>query len=273
MENKRLKVACVQMVSGIDFQENLEVAARLIAQAKDRDAQLIVLPEFFALMGKNEKDKLAYIEPHGSGPFQDFLHEQTKKNKLWIVGGTHAIDSGVINKPFSRCYVYRPTGEVETWYDKIHLFDVAVDDNTKTYKESKYASPGASIKSFKIGAFHIGLAVCYDLRFPELFRQLTYSGCNTFVLPAAFTATTGKAHWEILLKARAIENQTYMLASAQAGNHQNGRKTWGHTCVVSPWGETLSEMSQGQGVIEYQLNLDELEKVRNEFPVLTHTRL
>lgn len=271
--NEQLNVACIQMVSSTDVSQNLQVAEQLITQAKDKESDLVVLPEFFAIMGETENAKLALVEKHGKGKVQDFIKQQAKKHQLWVVGGTHAIDSGIKEKPYSRAYVYSPEGKVETWYDKIHLFDVTVDDNTRSYCESRHASPGDLVKSFQIGKFKIGIAVCYDLRFPELFRLLTQQGCNAFVVPAAFTAKTGKAHWDVLLKARAIENQAFLLASAQGGVHANGRETWGNSCIISPWGDIMAAHQTGTGIVQQLIEFKQVEKIRNEFPVLTHTRL
>ena len=273
IEKNQLTVAAVQMVSGIDFHENLVEAERLLNIASRKGAQIVVLPEYFAIMGKKETDKLKLLEKHGDGPLQDFLRRMALELKIWIIGGTHAIASEDPQRPLSRCYVFDPQGECVCWYDKIHLFDVTVQDSTKNYCESKYATPGDTPVSFDTPWGKAGLAVCYDLRFPEMFRQLVKQNIRLLFLPAAFTAQTGRAHWDILLKARAIENQIYLVASAQGGKHQNGRETYGHSIIISPWGETLDCLPEGAGVVVSTLNFDSQEKIRNEFPVLQHTRL
>jgi len=269
----QVKVAAIQMVSGTDFFQNLKDAELLIMQASNSGAKLVVLPEYFAIMGQTEKGKLALAEPHGQGQLQSFLARMAKDHQVWIVGGSHAIKSSEENRPLSRCYVFNPEGKAVAWYDKIHLFDVTVDDNTKTYRESKHSQPGNLVSCVDTPFGQLGLSICYDLRFPEQFRQMAELGMEILAVPAAFTATTGAAHWQVLLQARAIENQIYVIAAAQGGQHQNGRQTWGHSVIISPWGEILAELGTGEGVLTAELDLKYLQKIRREFPVLTHRRL
>ncbi len=273
-QNKQeLKLAVVQMVSGSCFQTNVKKAEDFIIQAANNEAQMVVLPEYFALMGNKEKDKLKYQENHLSGEVQNRLSDLASKHNIWIVAGTFPIRSEVEKRPFGRCYVYDNLGKVVAWYDKIHLFDVMVDDSQGSYCESSYTMPGERPVYFDSPWGKMGLAVCYDLRFPELFRQLEEQGCRLFILPAAFTFETGKLHWEHLIKVRAIENLCYFVASAQGGQHQNGRETWGHSCIVSPWGKTLTELEKGEGIAYSLVNFSEQAQLRREFPVLQHKKL
>jgi len=273
MNPKHLKIAAIQMVSTTRFDDNLEMAKSLIVEASKQGASLVVLPEYFALMGLRESDKFEYVEKHNSGSMQSMLKELTKQLNIWIVAGTHPIESDDVKRPYGRCYVFNNSGEVVTWYDKIHLFDVNIDDQKKNYCESKYSMPGDAVVSFESPWGKIGLAVCYDLRFPELFRRLLEMDCKIFLLPAAFTFKTGEAHWEILIKARAVENLCYFVTSAQGGLHENGRETWGHSMIVSPWGTVLAELSSGSGYILSDIDLQEQSKIRKEFPVLSHKKL
>ncbi|TQV86665.1 carbon-nitrogen hydrolase family protein [Aliikangiella coralliicola] len=268
-----VKVSAVQMVSATDLPTNLETAARLIGEAVRQGADIIVLPEYFAIMAENEAARVNCTEIHGAGPVQDFLSEQALRWKVWIIGGTHPVVSQINGRPFGRCYVINPKGEKVAWYDKIHLFDVSVDDQQKNYAESEYCFPGDSVCVFETPWGKAGLAVCYDLRFPELFRQLSELGADLIFIPAAFTYVTGKAHWLTLLKARAIENLSVVVASAQGGKHQNGRETWGHSCIISSWGEVLTQLNDGDGVVVADIDLIQHQKIRNEFPVLSHRRL
>ncbi len=267
------KLAVVQMVSSANFQENIDTARSLIIDASNNGADMVVLPEYFALMGFKEKDKLVYQEEHLKGPVQDLFCQLAIEYKLWIVAGTFPIQSEDNNRPYGRCYVFNHLGEVVTWYDKIHLFDVQVDDAQGSYCESRYTKAGSERVCFDSPWGKIGLAVCYDLRFPELFRQLEADGCRLFILPAAFTYQTGQLHWETLIKARAIENLCYFAASAQGGVHQNGRETWGHSCIVSPWGEDLAQIRQGESIAYANIDSQSQTQLRKEFPVLEHKKL
>jgi len=261
------------MVSSANFLENLQQAENFIMSAASDGVNIIVLPEYFALMGLKETDKLEFVEDHLDGKIQSQLSHLAKRLNLWIISGTHPIRSEESGRPYGRCYVFDSQGKVVTWYDKIHLFDVNVGDNKGRYSESKYTKAGEKVVSFETPWGRVGLAVCYDLRFPELFRQLSDSGCEIVVLPAAFTRKTGEAHWDILIKARAVENLCYFIASAQGGLHENGRETWGHSMIVSPWGEVLGELSTGSGFVTATLDRQKLLDIRKEFPVLAHKKL
>ncbi len=273
MPDTDLKIAALQMISSADFDKNLNQASQLITQAASDGARLVVLPEYFALMGIKEQDKFEYVEKHQDGPLQLMLSQLAKQLKLWIVAGTHPIESDESMRPFGRCYVFDSQGEVVSWYDKIHLFDVMVGDEQGSYCESKYTRPGQQVVNFDSPWGKIGLAVCYDLRFPELFRKHSEQGCEILIMPAAFTYKTGKAHWEVLIKARAIENLCYFVASAQGGQHENGRQTWGHSCIVSPWGEVIDELAFGEGYVLANLDREKQAVLRKEFPVLSHKKL
>ena len=273
MPDTNLKIAAVQMVSTANFDENLRRAEQLIVDAANDGAKLVVLPEYFALMGIKEEDKFEHVEKHKQGPLQSMLAKLARKRQIWIIAGTHPIESDELMRPFGRCYVFDQQGEVVCWYDKIHLFDVMVGDNQGSYCESKYTKAGEDIVSFDTPWGRIGLAVCYDLRFPELFRSHSEQGCEILIMPAAFTYKTGKQHWDVLIKARAIENLCYFVASAQGGKHQNGRETWGHSCVVSPWGDMIDKLSSGEGVVSVSLNREKQAILRKEFPVLSHKKL
>ncbi|MDQ7050051.1 MAG: carbon-nitrogen hydrolase family protein [Enterobacterales bacterium] len=267
------KLAVIQMVSSAQFQDNLDTAKSLIIEASNNGADMVVLPEYFAFMGFKEKDKLVYQEVHLTGPVQELLCQLAIKYKLWIVAGTFPIQSEDQARPFGRCYVFNDLGKVVTWYDKIHLFDVQVDDAQGSYCESRFTKAGSERVYFDSPWGKIGLAVCYDLRFPELFRQLEADGCTLFIMPAAFTYQTGQLHWDSLIKARAIENLCYFAASAQGGLHQNGRETWGHSCIVSPWGKDLAQAQQGESIAYASIDSHAQAQLRKEFPVLQHKKL
>ena len=266
-------VAAVQMVSGPDVAENLRVAARLIAKAAAQGARLVVLPENFALMGRDEHDKLAVAEEDGRGPIQEFLAEQARRHQLWLVGGTVPLRGQEAARVRSACMLYSEQGERIARYDKIHLFDVEVAEG-EAYRESATLEPGPSeplVVETPLG--RLGLAICYDLRFPELFRAMAGQGMQILALPSAFTAVTGAAHWDVLVRARAIENQCYVIAAGQGGHHASGRDTFGHSMVVEPWGSVLAVHADGEGVATASVDLSHLARVRERFPVLTHRRL
>lgn len=267
-------VAAIQMASGPNVDANLHEAARLIGQAKNAGAKLVVLPENFAIMGIDEKDKVAIREVEGAGPIQSFLVEQTKKHDVWIIGGTVPLECADPNKILAACLVYDNNGKCVARYDKIHLFDVDLVDQGESYNESEtieYGKPVLKVIDTPFGK--IGLAVCYDLRFPEIFRGLLDLGAQIVVLPAAFTDTTGRAHWESLLRARAIENLIYVVASAQGGYHINGRATYGDSMIVDPWGTILHRIHTGPGLAIAEINLEYLESRRKTFPCIQHRRL
>jgi predicted amidohydrolase len=255
------RVAGIQMTSGFDIKENLLIAKKLIQQAISEGAGLIVLPEMFAMMGVDQMDKVKHRETLGRGPVQDFLQEQAAKHKIWLVGGTLPLTSENENKVNA------------ARYDKIHLFDVTLNGKTESYSESQTTEPGNQIAVVETPFGKLGLAVCYDLRFPEMFRLMHDHGVEIIALPAAFTYITGAAHWETLVRARAIENLVYIIASGQTGTHTNGRKTFGHSMIVNPWGEIKATLSQGIGVVVADVHLDYLRQLRDEFPALDHRRM
>ena len=264
-------IAAIQMVSGPQVAENLAAAAERLAQAADRGAQLAVLPENFALMGRQESDKLAVREAEGAGPIQDFLAEQAARHRLWLVGGTIPLHApGEEHRVRAACLLYDEHGQRVARYDKVHLFDVQVVGSAERYAESATIAPGNRYVVVDTPWGRLGLAVCYDLRFPEQFRALADQGMEILALPAAFTAATGAAHWEILLRARAIENQCYVIAAAQGGVHANGRETFGDSLVIDPWGLILDRLAWGPGVALARMDRGFLEEIRQQFPALAH---
>ncbi|PJJ21515.1 nitrilase [Janthinobacterium sp. OK676] len=259
-------VAAVQMISSPSVEDNLATARRLVAQAAAGGAQLVVLPEYWAIMGKQETDKLAHAEQPGSGPIQDGMAQMARQHGIWLIGGTLPLISGEAGKVLNTTLVYDPQGEPAGRYDKIHLFGFT--RGTESYNESRTIVPGAQVRSIETPFGRVGLSICYDLRFPELYRAM--GDCALIVVPAAFTHTTGSAHWEVLLRARAIENQCYVLASAQGGLHPNGRRTWGHSMLIDPWGEVIAVLPEGEGVVSGEIDLVFLAGVRESLPALTH---
>lgn len=266
------QLAAVQMASGPRVPDNLAEAGRLIAAAAAAGARLVVLPENFALMPLNDADRLTAVEKDGSGPIQDFLSAQAKQHRLWIVGGTIPLAANDPGKVRAACLVFNDRGERVARYDKIHLFDVQLD-NGETYRESSRFEPGDEIVAVETPYGKLGLAVCYDLRFPELFRRLQEQGAEIFAVPAAFTAHTGKAHWEVLVRARAIENLVYVIAAAQDGRHVNGRETHGDSMIVNPWGEILARLTHGTGHAMAECDRVRLQEVRRNLPSIHHRRL
>ncbi len=266
-------IAAVQMASGPNREANLLEAERLIAKAAEAGAQLIVLPENFALMGRGESDKVAIREIEGQGPIQDFLSCQAARHRVWLVAGTIPLAARVEGKVRASCLLFNDQGQQVARYDKIHLFDVQVVDSAESYTESKSIEPGDELVVVDTPFGRLGLAVCYDLRFPEQFRSMLDQGMEIIALPAAFTAITGKAHWEPLLRARAIENLCYAVASAQGGFHASGRETHGHSMVIDPWGSVIEQLPTGPGVVLGQLDRDRLEGIRRQFPAIDHRQL
>ena len=267
------KIAAIQMASGPNVSANLIEASRLIDMAVMAGARMVVLPENFALMGMTEQDKIDFREQEGNGPVQEFLGKQAVRHGLWIVGGTVSLETGVADKVRAVCLVYDSTGKQVARYDKIHLFDVALKESGEEYNESATIEPGQDLVVLDTPFGRMGLAVCYDLRFPELFRNLVGQGAELIALPAAFTAITGKAHWEVLVRARAIENLCYMIASAQGGYHINGRQTHGDSMIVDPWGKVLDHLSSGSGIVVADIDCNQLQNRRRTFPALEHRRL
>lgn len=270
-----MKIAALQTVSTPDLPRNLEVAARLIAQAARDGAALVALPEYFCLMGLRDEDKLDHAEVPGQGPIQDFLAAQAKAHGLWLIGGTLPLQGADPAHVRNACCVYAPDGTQAARYDKIHLF--CYDNGRERYDEARVLEPGSTPVALQVGPLRVGLSVCYDLRFPELYRQLSFAPdalpCDLFSVPAAFTYTTGRAHWELLLRARAVENQCYVLAPAQGGVHENGRRTWGHSMIVDPWGDVLAVRPEGEGVVLADVDPQRIAAVRRQLPALDHRRL
>jgi len=266
------RVAAIQMTSTSDVKTNLEQAAELIAYAAKQNAKLAVLPENFVLMGKNETDKLNIKETFGTGPIQTFLAEQAKKHNIWIVGGSIPIAATQPDKVYNTCLVYNDQGQCIARYDKIHLFDVQVSD-TETYLESQVIAAGDKIVVIDTPVGRLGLAICYDIRFSELFRTMQEKGAEIFALPTAFTVPTGQAHWEVLTRARAIENFCYLIAACQTGTHDSGRKTYGHSEIVEPWGTVITHLDQGKGVIVADIDLEKLHQIRKKIPVDKHRKI
>ena len=266
--------AVVQMVSGSDLAANLASAGRLIAQAAQAGARLVALPENFALLGRREQDKLAVAEPDGAGPIQDFLAAMAQRHGIHLIGGTIPLRGANPQRVRAACLLHGPDGRRLARYDKIHLFDVEVADGGERYRESASIEPGDQIVVVDTQLGRVGLAVCYDLRFPELFRALLARGAQILVLPSAFTETTGAAHWHLLCRARAVENLCYLLAPGQGGLHDNGRRTYGHSLIAGPWGEVLADHADtGEGIACAQLDLAAMDRLRARFPALQHRRL
>jgi len=268
-QQKAVKVAAVQMASGPNVLANLEEAGRLIEKAAQQGAKLIVLPEFFAIMGMQEGDKVAVREQQGSGQIQSFLSETARKYKIWLVGGSIPMLADSSHKVRNTCLVYNELGEQVARYDKIHLFNLALGN--ETYQEADTIEAGNSVVVVDTPFGRIGLAVCYDLRFPELFRAM--DNVDIIVLPAAFTATTGKVHWEALVRARAIENLSYVIAAAQGGYHVNGRETHGHSMIVDPWGRVLDVLPRGSDIVLAEVNPRYQASLRSSLPALTNRTL
>jgi deaminated glutathione amidase len=261
------------MASGPNVNANLLEAGRLIKKAVEAGAKLVVLPENFAIMGMNEADKVDVREEDGKGPIQDFLAEQSARNGIWLVGGTVPLATSDADHVYAACLVYDDKGKRVARYDKIHLFDVRITESNERYNESATIEPGDSIVVIDTPFGKLGLAICYDLRFPGLFRRMIEEGVEIFAMPSAFTAITGKAHWDALVRARAIENMCFMIASAQGGYHANGRETYGHSMIVDPWGIVLDNLSRGSGVVVADIDLGRLRDLRRTFPVLEHRKL
>jgi nitrilase len=268
-----LKIASIQMVSTPNLNENLELAARLIKAASDSGSRLVVLPEYFCLMGLKDTDKVNVREAVGSGPIQERLAAIAQENNIHLVAGSIPLEAQESNKVLNTSLVFNPLGKQIARYDKIHLFGFQTE--TERYEESETIAPGSQPGQFQITInevdWRFGLSICYDLRFPELYRSLGEVDCH--IIPAAFTYTTGKDHWEILLRARAIENQCYVLSSAQGGVHINQRRTWGDSMLIDPWGQILTNLPQGEGLITGTLSKDKLNEVRSKLPALKHRRL
>jgi len=273
-EPDAMKIAAVQMVSGTELETNLEAARRLIATAAAEGATLIALPEYFCFMGRADTDKLAIAETPGQGPIQRMLSEAAQEHGVWLIGGTLPMKSPDPQRVLNSCCVFAPDGSLAARYDKIHLFRFERDSGgvRESYDEGRAILAGSEPMACDAAGLRLGLSVCYDLRFPELYRALMVPPCDLLSVPSAFTCTTGQAHWELLLRARAIENQCYVIAPAQGGRHENGRRTWGHSMVVDPWGEVLAVRPEGEGVVLAELDTARIAEVRAQLPALSHRR-
>jgi predicted amidohydrolase len=267
-----LRVAAIQMTSGTEVGANLREAGRLIGAAARAGARLVVLPENFSCMPHAEADRLAIAEDDGAGAAQDFLAEQARTHQVWLVGGTIPLRAATSGKLRAACLVYDERGARVARYDKTHLFDVQLS-NGEVHQESRMIEPGGEIVVLDTPVGRLGLAVCYDLRFPELFRGMLDRGAEILALPSAFTAHTGRAHWEVLVRSRAIENFCFVAASAQWGEHANGRHTHGDSMIVNPWGEVLDRLPQGTGHAIAEVDRDEQARVRASLPAIEHRRL
>ncbi len=266
-------VACIQMASGPKVGANLLEAERLIGVAVDKGSKLVVLPENFAIMGKTERDKVLVREAPGNGPIQDFLAQQAERHGIWLVGGTVPLVAQDDNKIRAACLLFDDQGKQAARYDKIHLFDVSLVDTDERYIESDTIEPGDHTVVVDTPFGKLGLAICYDLRFPELFRTMLDQGMELLALPSSFTAITGKAHWEILVRARAIENLCYVFAAGQGGYHLSGRATYGHSMIVDPWGQVMNEIATGSGLVCADMNPERLRNIRRTFPCLDHRNI
>ena len=266
-----MKIAALQMVSTPDVDRNLDAAAALIARAAAAGAALVALPEYFCLMGRRDDDKLGIAETPGVGPIQRFLAAQARAQGLWVVGGTLPLRAASAGRVHNSNLVYAPDGSQAARYDKMHLF--AFDNGRERFDEGRVLEAGSQPVAVQAGPLRVGLSVCYDLRFPELYRALMQPPCDLLCVPSAFTYTTGQAHWELLLRARAVENQCVVLAPAQGGQHENGRRTWGHSMIVDPWGEVLAMQAEGEGVVLAEVDFARRDTVRTQLPALRHRRL
>ena len=267
------RVAAIQMVSSADVDRNLAEAGRLLGVAREGGARLAALPENFAYMGRVEADKLAVAEAEGDGPIQAFVARSARELGLWIVAGTIPLRTADPLRVAAACLVFDAMGRQVVRYDKIHLFDVSIPGRDERYFESSSVHAGTTPVCVDTPLGRLGLAVCYDLRFPELFRSLLSMGAEWFCLPSAFTAPTGRAHWEVLLRARAIENQCWVIAANQHGPSGQGHHDYGHSMIVDPWGTVVARASDGERVVTAEIDLGLVEKVRREMPCLEHARL
>jgi deaminated glutathione amidase len=264
-----VRVAAVQMVSAPEVAPNLQAAARLIAAAAAAGARLVALPEYFCILGRHETDKVKVREADGAGPIQDFLAAAASRNRVWLVGGTIPLLAADEKKVRNACLVFDAEGRRVARYDKIHLF--GLDLAEQQFDEARTIEPGGQRVAFDTPFGRIGLSVCYDVRFPELYRAA--GPVDAWLVPSAFTAVTGAAHWEPLLRARAIENQCYVIAPAQGGLHPNGRRTHGHSMIVDPWGAVLASRAEGEGIVLAELDAARIAEVRQSLPALQHRKM
>lgn len=266
MSKQNCRIAALQMVSGPRVADNLAMAAGLVAEAVGQGAQLVVLPEYFPIIGAADADRVRAREDFGHGPVQDWLAETAQRHGIWIFAGSLPLAASVSNKMRNSSLVYNPAGECVERYDKMHLFGFHKGD--ESYDEAAFIEPGDELVAVDTPFGRIALSICYDLRFPELYRAL--SPVDLILVPAAFTDTTGRAHWEILLRARAIENQCYLLAVGQGGKHENGRMTHGNSMIIDPWGEILDRKMKGPGVVIADLDHARIAEIRESLPALAH---
>ena len=266
-------VAAIQMTSGHVVAENLLAAGKLLREAKDLGAEVACLPENFSFIGLRDADKLQVAEAYGDGSVQAFLRDTARQLKLWILGGTTVIKGDSARRVANTSLLIDADGKRVARYDKIHLFDVTIPGRDEQYLESTHVMPGAEVVVADTPVGRLGLSVCYDMRFPELYRELVTQGAQWLVMPAAFTVPTGRAHWETLLRARAIENLCYVVAPAQSGTHTSGRETYGDTLIVDYWGQVLSRLPKGTGVITADIDLAKQAETRARFPALGNRRI
>ena len=266
--SRSMTVGALQMVSTPIVAENLDQAGVLLAEARDRGVELALLPEYFCILGMRDADKVGVAEAPGSGPIQDFLSKQAEALGMWIIGGTLPLKTHESARVTNTTLVFDPSGRRVARYDKIHLF--RFEQGTERYDESRTLIAGSTPMAFDAPCGRVGLSVCYDVRFPELYRAL--GDCALMVVPSAFTAVTGAAHWEVLLRARAIENQCYVLAAAQGGTHRNGRSTYGDSMLIDPWGRVVDRLASGPGVVAGVIDPAVIAQVRGGLPALTHRR-
>ncbi|HHY6931265.1 TPA: carbon-nitrogen hydrolase family protein [Burkholderia ambifaria] len=260
------RVAALQMVSTPDVARNLAEAGRLITEAAGDGAQLVLLPEYFCFMGHRDTDKLALAETYRDGPIQQFLARAAQRHGVWLIGGTLPLQAPEPDRVLNTTLVFDPSGHEAARYDKIHLFNFEKGD--ESFDEARTIRAGETVVTFDAPFGRVGLSVCYDLRFPELYRRM--GDCALIVVPSAFTYTTGRAHWEMLLRARAVENQCYVLAAAQGGKHENGRRTWGHSMLIDPWGEIVAVRDEGASVVTGALDPQRIADVRQSLPAWRH---
>ena len=264
-----MKIAAIQMVSGPEIGGNLRAAERLIGEAAKRGAKLVVLPEYFPMIGAAESARRKAREREGQGAIQDFLSNMARQHAIWLVGGSLPLIANHPGKSRNTCFVYDEDGALRLRYDKIHLF--SFDNGSEHYEEGDTIEAGESVAVCDSPFGKLGIAICYDLRFPELFRKM--NDADIIAVPAAFTETTGIAHWEVLLRSRAVENQCYVIASAQGGIHSTGRRTYGNSMIIDPWGEILDRIDRGEGVVMAEIELSRIVEVRGMLPALRHKRL
>lgn len=269
----KLKVAAIQMVSTADVENNLEIAGSLITEAAAQEARLVVLPEYFPVIGEDEREKLQYREEFGSGPLQEFLSDKARQSGIWLMGGSIPLATGDSERVYNSCLLFNPDGVCTARYDKIHLFDVYVGGDDESYNESNTMLAGEKTVVAETPFGNIGMSICYDLRFPELYRSMMNQNIIMITVPSAFTETTGRKHWELLLRTRAVENLCFVIAPDQGGQHSARRRTWGHSMIIDPWGEIMCSMETGPGLICAELDLVRQRELRKSFPALQHTRL